>query len=64
MDKIKELGLTLEDPESISVPGIKELPLTLECRLVYKQKQDIAAMEKETVEKFYPQNVEKLFYRL
>ena len=61
VDKIKELGLTLEDPESISVPGIKELPLTLECRLVYKQKQDIAAMEKETVEKFYPQNVESSF---
>ena len=24
MDKIKELGLTLEEPETISVPGIKE----------------------------------------
>ena len=52
MNKLKELGLTLEEPESISVPGIKELPLTLECRIVYKQKQDINAMEKETVENF------------
>ena len=64
VNKLKELGLTLEEPESISVPGIKELPLTLECRIVYKQKQDINAMEKETVEKFYPQNVESFFYRL
>ena len=40
MDKIKELGLTLEEPETISVPGIKEFPLTLECRVVYKQQQE------------------------
>lgn len=32
MDKAKELGLTLVDPEVISVPAVKELPLTLECR--------------------------------
>ena len=61
MDKIQELGLTLEEPEEITVPGIKELPLTLECRVIYNQKQDIAAMDKETVEKFYPQNVDSSF---
>lgn len=60
-DKIKELGLTLEDSEMISVPGIKELPLTLECRVVYKQKQDIDAMDEETIEKFYPQSVDSAF---
>ena len=27
VDKAKELGLTYEEPETISVPGIKELPL-------------------------------------
>ena len=31
-DKIKAAELTLVEPEIISVPGIKELPLTLECR--------------------------------
>ena len=35
IDKVKELGPTLEDPDKISVPGIKELPLTLECKIVY-----------------------------
>ena len=30
IDKAKEIGLTYEDPEIISVPGVKELPLTLE----------------------------------
>ena len=39
-DKIADLGLTLEDPEVISVPGIKELPLTLECKVIYRQKQE------------------------
>ena len=54
VDKAKELGLTYEEPETISVPGIKELPLTLECRVVYKQ-------TKEDQGKFYPQNVDSTF---
>ena len=61
VDKAKELGLTYEEPETISVPGIKELPLTLECRVIYKQTQDISAMTKEDQEKFYPQNVDSTF---
>ena len=39
MNKISELGLTLEDSVSIGVPGIRELPLTLECRVIYSQQQ-------------------------
>ena len=61
VDKAKELGLTYEDPETISVPGIRELPLTLECKVIYKQTQDISAMTEENREKFYPQNVDSLF---
>ena len=61
VDKAKELGLTYEEPEMISVPGIKKLPLTLECRVVYKQTQDTSAMTEENRDKFYPQNVDSLF---
>ena len=39
-DKISDMGLTLVEPNVISVPGIKEFPLTLECKVIYKQKQD------------------------
>ncbi len=39
VDKCKALGLTQVPPETISVPGIKELPLTLECKVIYKQQQ-------------------------
>ena len=37
MDKIAEAGLTLVDSEVISVPAVKEFPLTLECRVLYQQ---------------------------
>ena len=53
-DKIADLGLTLETPESISVPGIKELPLTLECKVIYKQKQDLTAVPADLLERYYP----------
>ena len=53
MDKIKELGLHLEEPETISVPGIRELPLTLECKVIYKQDQDPAAIDPECDAKYY-----------
>lgn len=53
-DKIADLDLTLEAPEVISVPGIKELPLTLECKVIYKQAQDLNAVAPEHISRFYP----------
>ncbi len=61
IDKAKEIGLTYEEPEMTSVPGVKELPLTLECKVVYKQAQDMNAMTEENKAKFYPQDVDSLF---
>lgn len=54
MDKISELGLTLVEPMEITVPGIKELPLTLECRVLYSQKQDLSAIPEDILARFYP----------
>ena len=56
MDKIRELGLTLEEPVSISVPGIRELPLTLECKVIYKQKQDLSALPADILARYYPED--------
>ncbi len=53
VDKIAQLGLTLEEPETVSVPAIKELPLTLECKVIYKQDQDPAAIAQENDLRFY-----------
>ncbi len=57
VDKIQELNLTLEEPVSVSVPGIKELPLTLECKVLYKQMQDLSAIPADLLERYYPQGV-------
>ncbi len=55
MDKIRELDLHLEEPLAISVPGIRELPLTLECRVIYKQQQDLSAIRPDLLERYYPE---------
>ena len=54
MDKFTELGLTPEAPLAISVPGIRELPLTLECKVIYKQQQDLSAIPADILDRFYP----------
>ncbi len=57
IDKIKELGLTLVPGNEISTPGIKELPLTLECKIIYKQLQDKDAILESLTKRFYPTNI-------
>lgn len=58
VDKIKELGLTLVKSDIVSVPGIRELPLTLECKVVSRQKQDPALLDERYRAMFYPSPVD------
>lgn len=53
-DKISQMQLHLEAPNVISVPGIRELPLTLECKVIYKQKQDLTALPQDILNRYYP----------
>jgi flavin reductase (DIM6/NTAB) family NADH-FMN oxidoreductase RutF len=53
MDKISEAGLTLIDPEAVSVPAIQEFPLTLECKVIYRQEQDASQMPEVIRKQFY-----------
>lgn len=53
LDKIAELGLTLEEPETISVPGIKELPLTLECKVIHTEEQLVENLDPRYADAFY-----------
>ena len=53
-DKIADMGLTLVEPNVIHVPAIKEFPITLECKVIYKQKQDLDAIPAEIIDRFYP----------
>ena len=54
-DKIRDLNLTLVESDTVSVPGIRELPLTLECRVIYRQKQDLSALPQDILDRFYPE---------
>lgn len=60
MDKISALGLHLERPEKISVPGIRELPLTLECNVIYKQAQSPEAIPQKLRDAYHPAAVTDL----
>lgn len=54
LDKIGALGLTLEEPLNISVPGIKELPLTLECKVLYRMEQTLDTIPQDILDRYYP----------
>lgn len=58
IDKVAELGLTLVDSNKIDSPGIAELPLTLECKVIYKQLQDANAIPADIAKENYPQDVD------
>jgi len=57
VNKVEKLGLTLVEGSMISTPGIKELPLTLECKIIYRQDQDENSIPAELRDKFYPCDV-------
>ena len=53
IDKVKKLGLDLVPGDTVSVPGIKQLPLTLECKVIYQQDQDLSALCEESRQRCY-----------
>ena len=58
IDKIQEAGLTPIEAEKISAPALKEFPLTLECKVIYRQKQDLDALNCDHKADMYPQHVD------
>ncbi|MCD7728482.1 MAG: flavin reductase family protein [Clostridia bacterium] len=54
IDKAKEYGLQLVKGVSVDSPAIKQFPLTLECKILYVQKQDEKAMPESVLENWYP----------
>ena len=55
------MNLTPEAPVSVSVPGFKEFPLTLECKVIYRQDQELSGIPGPVLDRYYPQNVESTF---
>ena len=53
LDKISALGLTLEPSDKVDVPGIRELPLTLECKVLFRNVQDESRLPEPIRGRFY-----------
>ena len=54
VDKIKKLGLALVPSDVVQVPSIQELPLTLECKVIYQKKQQEQELPDSVRRRFYP----------
>ena len=53
-DKIQKMGFTLEKSNHIQAPGIQQLPLTIECKVLYRQMQDLKGLPQDILERYYP----------
>ena len=53
LDKIKECNFTLVEANKISVPGIKEVPLTIECKVIYKFDEETEKLPLEIQKRFF-----------
>lgn len=57
IDKVEATGLALEEARTIHTPGVRQYPLTIECRILYTQDQDLSRIPQDIRERMYPQDV-------
>lgn len=57
-DKIAELGLELVDSDLVAAPGIRQLPLTLECKVLCRHMQNIPMLSEDILSRYYPKGVD------
>ena len=57
IDKLKDCNLTIVKGIEVNSPAIKEIPLTIECKVIYQQEQEINNIPQELKDQFYPQNI-------
>ncbi len=57
-DKIAEMGLKLVDSSIVNVPGIRQLPLTLECKVLSSKIQNIPMLPENILNRYYPKDVD------
>lgn len=54
LDKFADLSLTAVESNHVSAPGVAQLPLTLECKVLHSQLQELGEDIAPSVAKFYP----------
>ncbi|MCR4621613.1 MAG: flavin reductase [Clostridiales bacterium] len=57
IDKAEKARLTLVPARTVNTPAVKQYPLTLECRVLYSQKQDLALLPEDIRRRAYPSDV-------
>ena len=57
VNKAEKAKLTLIPAQTIKTPAVLQYPLTLECRVLYSQKQDLSLLSEEIRRSAYPENV-------
>ena len=54
MDKLAVCGLHPVPGEQVSVPALREFPITAECKIIYRQQEDLSLLPEEIRSRFYP----------
>ena len=57
INKLRDCNLTLVDGIEVKSPAIKEMPLTIECKVIYQQEQEPDNMPFKIKENCYPQDI-------
>ena len=57
INKLADMNLTVIDGIEVKTPAIKEIPLTLECKVIYQQEQEINNIPSDIKDSCYPQNI-------
>ena len=57
INKLSDAGLTLFDGIEVKSPAIKEIPLTVECKVIYQQEQIAENIPQDINERCYPQDI-------
>ena len=56
LDKLAACGLHTVPGTAVSVPAILEFPVTVECKIIYRQLQDPSLLPEALADRFYPQD--------
>ena len=61
MDKLAACGLHTVPAETVSVPAILEFPVTVECKIIYRQCQEPSLLPEALANRYYPQGLDSSF---
>ena len=57
INKLKDMNLTVLDGINVNSPAIKEIPLTVECKVIYQQEQEANNIPENIIKSCYPSDV-------